>query len=279
MEKHYYDVPAVSEKNDYHDEGEIFIRSHFASLYHEEGTIAYKSSSISHAWREGNTPVQLKKQTRNMQKMMMTNKMNCLKSGQSIDNLSAIPGKSKLDLELSLTSPHNFVRKSSTPEGRTFLQKACSLLDISSPDTPQRKLNSSQRRRGSCDSELPEDGVNNALNTFDKSGTKDGPTAVSRLEQHKKMLAKSKNERNKKPSKQSINKDNVIQEVPSYMRLTLAKSNKEKLINNVVKKKSKSLGEQEHVTATRIKPKMEEESCGIIPEQKVIVKDEDNEEG
>merc|ERR1719154_139339 len=279
MEKHYYDVPAVSEKNDYHDEGEIFNRSNFDSLYHEEGTIAYKSSSISHAWREGNTPVQLKKQTRNMQKMMMANKINCLKSSQSIDNLSAIPEKSKLDLELSSTSPLNALRKSSTPEGRTLLQKACSMLDISSPITPQ-KLNSSQRRRGSCDSELPEDGGNKALNTSDNSGTKNGPALVSSLEQHKKMLAKSKNERieaSKNPTNQSIYKDNVNKEVPSYMRLTLAKSNKEKLLNNVGKKKSKS---GVHVTATRIKPKMEEE-CGIIPEQRaleVIVKDKNNEE-
>merc|ERR1712096_27334 len=151
--------------------------------------------------------------------------------------------------ELTTKSPQKSAVSTSTPERKSFLQKACSLLDISNQASPKTSF-SNLLRRGSGDNELISDKLSSSLNNSNNPGTKDSSATVSRLGQHRKMLADMKRERveaQKKTSQLPSKKENLKQEVPNYMRSTMAKSKKEKVIVSgpiVKKKKSKSLDQQ-----------------------------------
>eukprot|EP00092_Neocalanus_flemingeri_P025169 GFUD01027295.1.p1 GENE.GFUD01027295.1~~GFUD01027295.1.p1 ORF type:complete len:1347 (-),score=391.76 GFUD01027295.1:88-4128(-) len=214
---------------------ERFLQSNFESLSHEESRIFLKTSSISNAWREGNTPIQLKRQTRNLQKMLVDTKLNSLKGSPGIDDLSSFPAQSlkfnsKLANDLSLRSPQ-MSPVSFTPEQNTLRQKSCSLVDVSNLNSPPHNKLSSFKRRGSGDSELPTSKMSCSLNKFDIPGTKESRAAVSRIEEHKKMLEVVRRDRveaQNMASSQPVKKDILNKEVPNYMRSTLAKSKKEK---------------------------------------------------
>merc|ERR1719318_1458265 len=211
------------------DDGkERFLKSTFESLAEcLSGNYSDNTRSISNAWREGSTPIQLKRQTCNIQKTMMDNKLTRMR-GKSSENLDFIPAqalgfKHKLANDVPAKSPVI----TSTPERKTFLQKACSLLEIGSPMSPQI----SSLRRGSGDSDPP-----NGSNSGTVSGKiedNNGHAIPSRLGLHKKMLAEVKREKveilknsnSQPPLKDRTNHDDV----PNYMKSTLAKSKKEKV--------------------------------------------------
>merc|ERR1719508_160167 len=173
---------------------------------------------------------------------MIGNKLNILKGSQSFDNLSSSE-------EFARKSPQKSTVSTSTPEKKSFLQKACSLVDISIQDSPKTSF-SNLMRRGSGDNELISDKLNSSLNNSNNPGTKGSSATVSRLGQHRKMLADMKRERDeaqKKTSQQPRKIESLKQEVPNYMRSTMAKSKKEKVIISgpiVKKNKSKSLDQQ-----------------------------------
>eukprot|EP00092_Neocalanus_flemingeri_P017101 GFUD01018496.1.p1 GENE.GFUD01018496.1~~GFUD01018496.1.p1 ORF type:complete len:1358 (+),score=414.33 GFUD01018496.1:48-4121(+) len=241
---------------------ERFLQSNFESLSHEESRIFLKTSTISNAWREGNTPVQLKRQTRNLQKMMVDNKLNSWKGSQSRENLSSSPAQlpkfdPKLASELSTRSTQvSPVSNKPELEQKPLLQKSSSLLDISNINSPPNKKLSSFLRRGSGDSELPTGKISRTLNKYDNLGNKESPTIVSKLEQHKKMLADVKRDRletQKNASNlQQVKKAILNQEVPNYMRSTLAKSKKER-VNTVHDDQRKKCSDQQAVLERKLK--------------------------
>merc|ERR1719318_107887 len=217
------------------DDGkERFLKSTFESLAEcLSGNYSDNTRSISNAWREGSTPIQLKRQTRNIQKTMMDNKLRRMR-GKSSENLDSIPAQAlRFKHNPASDGPAKSPVTSSTPERKTFLQKACSLLEISSSMSPHQ----SSLRRGSGDSDPP-----NGRNSGTISGKiedKNGQAIPSRLGQHKKMLAEVKmgkveflNSSNSQPPlRDRTNHDDV----PNYMKSTLAKSKKEKVSSSDAK--------------------------------------------
>merc|ERR1719318_958235 len=170
------------------DDGkERFLKSTFESLAEcLSGNYSDNTRSISNAWREGSTPIQLKRQTRNIQKTMMDNKLRKMR-GKSIENLDSFPAQSlRFKHKPASDVPAKSPVTSSTPERKTFLQKACSLLEISSSMSPQK----SSLRRGSGDSDPPTG--SNPGTIFGRIEDKNGHAIPSRLGQHKKMLAEVK---------------------------------------------------------------------------------------
>jgi len=204
---------------------DAYLKSTFDSLSQEAGQMGDKSTSISNAWREGNTPIQMKMQTKSLLKMMVDTNLKKIR-GKSIDEeLSSIPVQAIQFKNKSVKDNPN--ASSSTPERKTPIQKACSLLDLRCQDSPPN-LEVSLMRRGSGD--------NGEEDNFSRNKDKDSSVSIlSRLGQHRKMLAGSKKEREdilKKPSTQSaIVKERSIYEhdVPNYMKPTVAKSKKEKV--------------------------------------------------
>merc|ERR1719233_1521699 len=190
---------------------EMFFKSSFASLSSPTDT---KAGTLSNAWREGSTPIQLRKQIKTT---TITNSVKDVKE-ENVGNSSCNTIKeSPSELDNSSPSPVN-----STQAKRSFLQKACSLLEKASQDSPKEVH--ANRRNMASDMEATKAEV-------EVPKHKRSSSLMSKLGHTKNMLRGSKKEKGDslKKRRQPMPQDKICNDVPNYMKPTLAKSKKEKV--------------------------------------------------
>merc|ERR1719233_2253372 len=190
---------------------EMFFKSSFASLSSPTDT---KAGTLSNAWREGNTPIQLRKQ---MKTTLISNSVKDVKEENVANSSCNTIKETPSELDTSSPSPVN-----STQAKRSFLQKACALLEKASQDSP--KAFHANRRKMANDME-----ATNAEVEVPKH--KRSSSLMSKLGHPKNMLRGSKKEKGDslKKRRQPVPQDKTCNDVPNYMKPTLAKSKKEKV--------------------------------------------------
>merc|ERR1712142_1226344 len=164
-----------------------------------------KFGTISNAWREGNTPVQRSKQSKAFIGRSSVNEIKDVNTKTSVTDESST-------LTTKTTSPVN-----STPGKRSFLQKACTFLDNACHDSPKEQHLSSSRQNSGNDEDVPSAKDEDIEN-------KSSSSLLSKLFNGNK---KEKGDSLKK-KKQSLPRNTTSNELPNYMKPTLAKTKKER---------------------------------------------------
>ena len=185
------------------DRQEMFFKSSFASLSSPTDT---KVGTLSNAWREGNTPVQLRK---HMKTTFSSNSIEDVEE-ETVRSLSCGTSNETTELNTDSPSPVN-----SAQGKRSFLQKACSLLDKAGQESP--KEHAIKRK---VIAEEPKHKRSSSL--------------MSKLGHPKNMLRGSKKVKGDslKIKKQPVPQHKTTDDIPNYMKPTLAKSKKEKVTVN-----------------------------------------------
>merc|ERR1712179_663760 len=194
---------------------EMFFKSSFASLSSPTNT---KVGTLSNAWREGNTPIQLRKQFRTTisSTTIVLNSSKEVKAENVVNSPSNTFKETPSELPTSSPSPVN-----SSQAKRSFLQKACSLLEKASQDST-KELHANSKNMAN-DKEAPKAEV-------EEPKHKRSSSLMSRFGHPKNMLRGSKKEKGDSSKiRRHMPKDKTCNDVPNYMKPTLAKSKKEKV--------------------------------------------------
>jgi len=163
-----------------------------------------KFGTISNAWREGNTPVQRSKQSK------------AIVGTISVNEIEDVDTRTSLTEECSTSTTITTTPVNSTPGKRSFLQKACTFLDNACHDSPKEQQLSSSRQDSGNDEDVPRAKDEDIKN-------KSSSSLLSKLFNGNK---KEKGDSLKK--KQSLTRNTTSNELPNYMKPTLAKSKKER---------------------------------------------------
>merc|ERR1719369_2295646 len=194
---------------------EMFFKSSFASLSSPTNT---KVGTLSNAWREGNTPIQLRKQfkTTISSTTIILNSSKNVKDENVVNSSSNTFKETPSELAANSPSPVN-----SSQAKRSFLQKACSLLEKASQDST-KELHANSRNMAN-DKDAPKAVVEGPKH-------KRSSSFMSKLGHPKSMLRGSKKEKGDSLKKRRhVPQDKTCNDVPNYMKQTLAKSKKEKV--------------------------------------------------
>jgi len=194
---------------------EMFFKSSFASLSSPTNT---KVGTLSNAWREGNTPIQLRKQIKTTisSTTIVLNSSKEVEAGNVVNSPSNTFKETPSELPTSSPSPVN-----SSQAKRSFLQKACSLLEKASQDST-KELHANSKNMAN-DKEAPKAEV-------EEPKHKRSSSLMSRFGHPKNMLRGSKKEKGDSSKiRRHMPKDKTSNDVPNYMKSTLAKSKKEKV--------------------------------------------------